>query len=217
MKLAAGICFYEDVKSLERTLDSLDGVDEIIAIDGKFTECAGNDVSADGSRELVLQYANQLFTYSGSEVNKRNLMLEISERLKVDYLLIIDSDEFVQDGADWKEFRRNCQRVCNDSDNIYGVRYIRHGGGGLDIIPRLWYKPGDMVYEGNHNIFKNKHTGQIQQSAPNKAVIEGITLDGNDDLRSAEYIKRVYDYQVKLIKSEKDRAIKMGFQRPKHY
>lgn len=104
--IASGTVFYNDVKSLERTLESLkDKVDWMICVDGRFKHFKdGNSsgLSRDKSRELVRSYDNAILidmphTY---EIQKRQAYVDYCNSMfrnaqKINYLLIVDSDEYV--------------------------------------------------------------------------------------------------------------------------
>src|SRR5689334_22428156 len=96
-KVAAGLIFYEDAKSLVRCLDSLDNFDCVICVDGRFSEftsCANEaGLSDTGTREIVESYRNTLLIDypRRDEVRKRNAYLQLAK--EYDWLLVIDSDE----------------------------------------------------------------------------------------------------------------------------
>lgn len=207
MKLGASVCFFNDRASLQRCLDSItNGVDVIFCIDGRYPDFDyPTDLSDDGSRELVKSYLNSmLIDYSGPEPAKRNRYLQACQEYGIDYCLMIDSDEYILE-ADWPAFRTNCKRVCNDSTNVYGVnfRYTTTPPPDYTPYPRLWFKPYEMEYYQCHNIFRHKPSGNYYRSPATAPLIEGITLTGDDSLRSPDFIKKSYDYQVKLIEHEK--------------
>ena len=66
-----------------------------------------------------------LIDFPRSEFEKRSKYLEYCFTYSVDILLIIDSDEFVLNNADWNIFRRNLKRTIFDRDkskhNIYAL------------------------------------------------------------------------------------------------
>lgn len=207
--LGAGICFYNDKASLQRCLESIvDGCDIIFCIDGKFPTFEApegwQDLSTDGSRGVVLQYENtRLIDKPAPEPEKRNTYLDLCKMFKVDYCLMIDSDEWV-DEVNWPEFRANCKRICNDERHIYNIPMIYtkpptrdHGH-----YPRLWYKPYRLEYYQCHNIFRVKASGEHRRINA-EVIIPGIMLNQNDDLRDKDFIRRIYEYQERLIQYEK--------------
>lgn len=214
MKLACGIVVFNDRDSLKRTLDSLGEMDNIYVIDGSFPAYSyPSDLSDDGTRELCSQYkAVELVDYPSTEVSKRNKYLELCKRDGVDFLLIIDSDEYVLD-ADWDAFRRNCEQLTNDSANIYGIRcyYNIKEHRDTSVYPRLWRKPSEMEYHQCHNVFRHIPTGNTFRSPSDSKEIPGIKLAWDDSLRNKEWLSKTYDYQVKLIEDEtkKSKALRL--------
>lgn len=210
IRLAACICFFQEGKSLKRCIDSIiDGVDVVICVDGRFPDYDFPfDLSIDESREIVLSYSKAvLIDYHAPEVEKRNRYLRACAALDCKYALMIDADEFVMPGADWNTFRQNCETLCDSNNSIYGVRFEYNPKAHHDSTPypRLWYRPYDLMYFEKHNVFKHKTSAQTWTSgmaAAYSPLIEGIRMTGDDSLRDPEHVKRVYDYQVKLIEKE---------------
>ncbi len=205
MKIAGGLIFFDDCKSLERCLPSLINIDTVFCIDGRFAmyDCTTNsDLSTDGSRELVLSYPNTvLVDYPGvSEVDKRNKYLQLAKNY--DWLLIIDSDEYVI------EFDR-LQLAEIKEGNIFCINFNNLGH--PTIAPRLWRKPYEMEYLEAHNIFRKRGTGQIQRSTAGGPIIEGIAMASDDSLRTRDREAAATAYQVKLIAQEKAIKFKYGF------
>lgn len=206
MRLAVGISFYYDYRSLKRCLDSLTGHGHhIICVDGRYTDIPNpSDVSMDASRELVWEYDDALlFTHPGPEVYKRNKILELCGE-SFEYCLMIDSDEYILPGANWEEFKQNMQditRMDNGRYNIYGVRAKLQKGS--TSWPRLWYRPYDMEYYLCHNVFKNKLSGRILHSpTAAESLIDGITIASDDSLRTEEYMMNSAIYQKALLERE---------------
>lgn len=214
MKLAAGLAFFQDILSLRRCLQSLHGhVDSIIAVDGRFAEYSHqDDLSTDGSRELVQSYpeAVLLDMPASSEVDKRNRYLQACKDLECDYMLWIDSDEYVAPGSNWGMFYNNCEemvKIDNGIFNVYGVR-----GKILDPLPgrkpsgtwpRLWYKPWQMEHYRCHNVFRHKASGRTFYSPTSaRSLIEGITILTDDALRDNYQLTRSEQYQSWLISHE---------------
>lgn len=144
IKYASGTIFYNDVKSLERCLESLkDKVDLMICVDGRFKHFKGSgddDLSTDGSRELVTSYDNALLVDvpNSYEIQKRTAYLKLCERVNAEYLLIVDSDEYVYEPeTDWELFDKKVDEYCNAPHhiqyNIFGI-YTEIGSHDYDHI-----------------------------------------------------------------------------------
>lgn len=202
MKISAGVVFYDDCKSLKRCLDSLSAIDTVFCIDGKFPMYdSKSDLSTDGSSELVLQYPNTvLINYPASEVDKRNRYVGLSRTY--DWLLIIDSDEYVT------EFDRNTLFNVKHG-NIFCINFINLGS--PTVAPRLWRNPYEMEYLEAHNIFRKRGGGEMTRSTAGGPLIEGISIAADDLLRSKDREEKATAYQVKLIAHEKAIKFKYGF------
>jgi hypothetical protein len=217
-KLAAGIIFFNDCSSLKRCLDSLIyGVDIIFAIDGRFPNFpADSDLSTDGSRELVKSYPQcMLIDFPRSEFEKRSKYLEYCQTYSIDVLLIIDSDEFILNNADWKAFRHNLRRIIFDRDkstqNVYAIK-VQIVGKDDEFLgyPRIWYKPAEMeYYGGRHYYFRNKDP--LIKNIPHQGdhslnVIEGIMIGHNHCLRNQYHLQSRFEYQTWLENYERSLA-----------
>src|SRR5215208_3259371 len=110
--IAIGLSFFEDVNCLERCLDSVLKEDEalrpyvkVLAIDGKYKGYPiDHDLSEDGSRELIQQYQDKygnhrLELYDHPNLHerfKRQRYVDIAASQQIPWLLILDSDEYIQ-------------------------------------------------------------------------------------------------------------------------
>jgi hypothetical protein len=165
--VAAGIVFFDDEKGLQRCLSSIHSfVDLIIAIDGKFKYFEDDhDLSIDNSREVVESFPKTTYyCYPNlTEIDKRNKYLEIAGTKEIDFLLVIDSDEYAI--TDTNEFSNNLAKIkeyktgtvdgkIKDKPDVYGIKifekhfepnYIRER-----YIERIFYKPSKLRYQFIH-------------------------------------------------------------------
>ena len=220
--VAAGIIFFNDEKGLQRCLRSIQSyVDLIIAIDGKFKYFEDDhDFSIDNSRKVVESFPNaNYYCYPNlTEIDKRNKYLEIAGIKEIDFLLVIDSDEYAV--IDMNELSNNLAKIKKyktsalvkgkrqDTPDVYGTKifekhfekpnFIRER-----YIERIFYKPGKLRYQSVHcnlvdidNLSRNFTTGKYSSE------IHGITLYNDDDLRTHHYLERSVQYQRELLESE---------------
>lgn len=189
MIITACICFYNAAYELERCLASLnlgkqDGIDYAVCVDGKFPNFKGNSkMSNDGSRQVVESFPNTiLLNCADYEIHKRNLYLQASEG-NTDYILIIDSDEYINlEGKDWKVFRNNLSDMQqkNPGRDIWGVDLESNSDDYVETVdqilgrpyqkkkrhswdlreyqpkPRLWHNPWQFEYFLNHYSWRHK-------------------------------------------------------------
>ena len=102
MKIAAGINTYANPLGLQATLESLTGgVDAQLVIHGRYPIFPVQHASVYSKTKTVCkEYPNtQLIQLDATELEKRQKYLEL--RQDYDFLIVIDDDEYISDGADW--------------------------------------------------------------------------------------------------------------------
>lgn len=193
---------FQDRKSLYRTLSSCHQTNYHFVIDGRFPDYPYHtDLSDDGTREICDQFENVvLIDCPADEVTKRNRYLQACREYGIDYLLIIDSDEYIIE-ADWWRFTQNLAKLTT-TENILGI-WCRNQDGHEGVFPRLWKNPGEMEYYKCHNIFKKICNGQLTRSSADAPYVEGIKIVWDASLRTPENEARTSEYQRKLIAKEK--------------
>ena len=195
--MVVGLSFYNDVNSLERCLDSIVlnlpmRYVKVLALDGKYLGYQDkSDLSTDGSRELVQHYIDkygkdkiELYDYPNlHERFKRQKYVDIAAELGAKFLLILDSDEYVECknppdlldelkhiDAEWQRredvINDNTPPQPNGKDkmprvgNVHSIKFIDLDDKGYvtnaAARPRLWYHPEDMQYFGKHYHFGPK-------------------------------------------------------------
>jgi len=188
-----GCTWYND-PSIFRLLDSIPKEIDVLVVDGKFTDMVGEPFSDKEMKDKVKNYPNvTVVGYTGSEVDKRNFMMQTIEGLHK-YCLIIDSDEWVK-MADWPYFYKE---ICKHDEGILGVR-LEFDFGGSGYFGHLWVHPRDWEFYKTHKSYRNKKTNRVVSSGNwGKVHLPGILIRGDDKLRSAEYSAKVEDYQETL-------------------
>jgi hypothetical protein len=220
-RIAAGIVSFDDERGLRRCMNSIhEFVDLMIVIDGKFRYFEDDhDISIDNSRYVVESFSNSAYScYPNlTEMEKRNKYLEFAGDKNIDFLLVIDSDEFAL--INEEEFLFNLDKLSNskinsdrrdgDSPDVYGVKiFEKHFEKPNCIreryIERIFYKPGRLRYQSIHcnlvdidNPTRNFTTGKYSSE------IHGITLYNDDDLRTNRYLERSIQYQSILLEGER--------------
>jgi hypothetical protein len=219
---AAGIVFFDDEKGLQRCLRSIQAyIDLIIAIDGRFKQFEDDhDLSMDNSRKVVESFPNAVYyCYPNlTEIDKRNKYLEIAGSRGIDFLLVIDSDEYAI--IDTKEFSENLAKIkdykknlnvdgrIEDIPEVYGIKifekhfeksdYIRER-----YIERVFYKPAKLRYQFIHcNMVDVDNPSRNFTTRKYTSEINGISLYNDDDLRSNHYLQESIRYQRNLLENE---------------
>jgi hypothetical protein len=220
--IAAGIVFFDDEKGLQRCLHSIQSyVDLIIAIDGKFKYFEDDhNTSIDNSRKVVESFPNAVYyCYPNlTEIDKRNKYLEIAGIKEMDFLLVIDSDEFVV--IDRDEFSKSLTQIkeyktgdpvggeTKDTPDVYGIKIFEKHFEKPDFIreryiERIFYNPSKLRYQFIHcNLVDVDHPSRNFTTRKYTSEINGITLYNDDDLRSRHYLQRSIQYQRDLLESE---------------
>lgn len=192
IKLTVELVFYNDLFSLKRCIPSfINEVDNVLAIDGRHTTYKRYDLlSDDGSREYLQSFNKiKLIDCPDYEVVKRKLAKTLSP---TDFLLIIDSDEYVV--GDWDEFYKSFYvTILKDTQqtDLYCLPLERFNAIEVyDWHPVLFHIPAQFTYYQNkHNIpIKKRQAEQTGIFAPTICPynVKGIKLRHDHRLRSPE-------------------------------
>lgn len=202
MKIAVGTVVFNDRKSLYRTLSTCHQANYIFVIDGKFPDYDyPSQLSDDGTRDICEQFDNVvLIDCPADEVTKRNRYLQACREYGIDYLLIVDSDEYLYD-INWWAFCQNLAKLTT-TENILGI-WCKNQDGMESVYPRLWKNPGEMEYYRCHNVFKKISNGQLIRGNAEAPYVEGVKITWDASLRTPESEVRTSEYQAKLIAHEK--------------
>jgi hypothetical protein len=235
MKIAIGLVFYNKKLEIERLLSTIDkkGIDYILAIDGQypflydlarkrdpFFSCP---LSTDGSRELLTEFGEQQRKKYGmggikviidncvaNEFTKRNRYLELCDYLQINYLLIVDSDEyFDQSQTNWNLFRNDFKEKVfkNEGKNVYNVKTITDLYGRTADYPRAWYNPFEMKYHRySHykffNYAKNEQIDNVLDCQYACDILDHIVLKHDHELRSDHDMQDRSIYEDYLVRYE---------------
>ena len=220
MRIAAGIVSFDDERGLRRCMNSIhDYVDLMIVIDGKFRYFEDDhDISSDNSRDVVESFSNSAYyCYPNlTEIEKRNKYLEFAGDQGIEFLLVIDSDEFAV--INKAEFLLQLENVRNlkinsgyrgDITYVYGTKiFEKHFEKPNCIreryIERIFYKPGNLRYQSIHcNLVDVNNPARNFTTGKYTSEIHGITLYNDDELRSNRYLEKSVLYQNTLLEGER--------------
>lgn len=185
---------------MKRTIESIyDHVDNIIAVDGKFSLRPGSseDYSTDGSNEYLQSLKKvTVKKFTGYEHDKRNIYMEEATKLKADAVLIIDTDEYIT--GDWDTFKESLKEKIDNSHNFLNIP-LHYTPKDTTPCPRICIRPHEVRYWKTHNITSiNGNLSRIKS----KTNLEGIFIQNDDTLRNPQWVKDTYEYQVKMITHE---------------
>jgi len=196
MKFGTATVFYHDSTSLRRNLESVTPYFDLsICIDGPFL--GHRKYAVESGEFIVRQFPHTTYNYIEdiTEAQKRNIYLELAKFHQIDWLLILDSDEYIVLHDSFEEFKNNCMKGLVPYSNVYGIHM--HHDGIYDFKPRLWYRPWEMIYEGCHYCYHRKDGRPIQTM---RQLLPGLTIEHDHNLRTEEYEqnwKEFREYQVR--------------------
>ena len=212
MKFGVGVSFYNDKVGLRRLFASLSAskVDIILAIDGRYPGFRSPfDLSNDGSRSVCNIFHNVLLVdFPATQIRKRNKYLQLSKQYGLDFLLILDSDEYIQEGADWALFKHACEesvRLDEYQYRIYDVRYQNEMPWDLGERPRVWFRPWQIRYDVKHYrwIIRAKCKDRpVYEGDNGRRLLPGITIKHQRSIRPKERNKAMDDYEDRLMHLE---------------
>lgn len=215
----------------------------MVCVDGRFKHYrADTPLSDDGSRELVKSYDNAVLidVPDAYEIEKRTAYIDFCRKRfnnfePIDYLLIIDSDEYVfeYDEKIWeKELTDiNVGDTPYHQYNVFAVMLEINSGKYQHIVhefvkgnppqvsrerqfahsPRLWHRPYEMEYNVTHYNFRHRHpSSSLHYQETNAAVkiVDGMKLGHDHVLREDKHLDRRRAYQKWLVEFEQNKLLK---------
>lgn len=210
VKIGVGLCFYNDLESLKRSIPSyVEHVDYIFAIDGRFSLLEGDDYSKQEVQDYVKSFPNVIYEqFIGMEHDKRQRYVDLARQYEVDYLLIIDSDDYIiKEEADWDLFFKSAEERIKQypEENFFALDLLYTPPGFIPReytpLPRLWVRPNECEYYKAHCIFKGKNKNAVRASATVPKVL-GLSFAHDDLCRNDDYLNKVSKYQQHMLDYE---------------
>lgn len=181
--IGIGIVCYIDKESqlpeLQRCLDSVSQFYPVFVIDGKWNDVKGNiNTSIDKAYDLIESYSNVIHVLSPNrpEFVNRNRYHRLAMLWQLDYLISLDTDEYV-------EFTDNKAYFMSNIDDKALCSYLKctgKGHGGTFETQKLYRYPGFMRHKLKHNelFFLDKDVRKYASKAP-----DGIIIHHDKDFR----------------------------------
>lgn len=132
-----------------------------------------------------------------TQIHSRNLYLKTAADEGCDWLLVLDSDEFIAKNADWDEFRRQLEFVMSLelSHQIFDVQMEGMLAMYRGPRPRLFYRPGSITYWKRHYWTVLEETMICYKgSSDSGRVIGGIYLMHDRTVRSMNHYNATNAY-----------------------
>ena len=189
--------------TVKRMIESIkDNVRYIFAIDGRFEDYDGMDVSSPDVVEYLKSIPNVKYHAAPpiKEPDKRQIYLNMAEEYDTDWLLILDADDYITHETDWGQVEAEIDTKRFSKSTICSITIAIEGQEGQ--YPRMWYKPEGFEYTKCHNFWRRKEDNTIWKSADGAPAIKSMFAKSNDSLKTEENLKNTYEYQVKLKEYE---------------
>lgn len=213
MKVCVGVVEYGDPQGLNRLLGSLalgnGGMDGAIIIHGRFAnfprkfenafeetiKVIDKHVFESGNVNIhCIQYPEDK---QASQIEMRNAYLDLASKLGYDWLLVMDSDEYITPYPDWKAFRETLEfeMSLKVRSQIYDVMFTgiaaRDGS-----RPRLFYRPGTIRYWKKHYWFILNETQTLLKGRGDAGkAIGSIYLTHDKTTRNAQHVYAMMLYE----------------------
>lgn len=213
MKIAAGIVEYADASSLDRCLRSLDlgqggpGIDVAIIIHGRYlnnpikSTCCISDDTIQVTESKAFPPGSVFLKrlhHATTEIEMRNLYLKMAAAKGCDWLLVIDSDEYIAPNADWTKFRQQLEFVqsLGLSHQVFDVMFegtVAQRG----PHPRLFYRPLSVRYWKRHYWWVLQEQNICLKGMGDAGrIIEGIYILEDKSLRDSRYEATITSYKA---------------------
>jgi hypothetical protein len=213
MKIAAGIVVYADAEGLNRCLSTLGfdkgGFDGAIVVHVRFEHFEMIDPhSLEDTQRVASKYPN-VYVYEVKEpitqVDARSLYMEKAGELGYDYLMVIDSDEYVLPNANWTKFREQLDYALS-LDGPYQIFDVEFKGSAIyhGPLPRIFRDPGTIRYIQRHWWFLLTKTGVVLKGMSDTVrIIDGINIYHSKLVRSVGHMRAtaLYNSWQEIIES----------------
>ncbi len=216
-KLAVCISYFNNVKEIPRLLDPIvEHVDLIIAIDGKYPKFDWpTNLSTDGSTELLIEKYNAVVQVNKSpieQIDKRNQYLEIAENANMDFVLVLDTDDYLHpDYQDWDLFYQQLADLPDSETlgNVWVWMSPLHVANWNMVTDNTWsqytriIRPSKIRYDVTHWTYCLKGDNTSFEVA--NQTLEGLRFDSDSRLRSKKYSKAGYKWAEEQMNEENAR------------
>lgn len=135
-------------------------------------------------------------------------MLSLAKIYKLDYMLVMDSDAWIEE-QDWEIFAKSLEKNLKDDHIIYTVHF-RHS---TDTFRWAYlYKPDGMRYYLLHNYLRHRcGMGTLIPWCPAAKFVPGITINHSDNLRHAHYKEMRKRYREWKKPLESAMRVRLGY------
>lgn len=202
LRIGIGLSFYNDFDSLCRMLQSLQSypIDRIIAVDGRYEGHTGiSRLSDKKTKDLFKSFQTPYEIIDAadvSQITKRQIYFDESQRHGIDNIIVMDSDEFVvHEKTNWALFIEELERHIRENKDTYiqGYTiplYLHQKNYPPDYVinsTRLYHKPWELQYVDNHFTVRNKKTGVNMLYQTETTKLDHFVIGTDHKLRTKDY------------------------------
>ena len=215
MRLAVGCSYFvttaNQFQELLRMLDSVyEHVYKIYLVNGRYKEFNHDwDYSPEWTTLLLKdKYTNiEVVNCCATQLVKRQIYLEMAGGDNCDYLLVLDSDDYVHpDFRDWDSFYKELEQVFDEEELLYFLWFWVDKTwkcSANPVVMETWQKyirihkrPGDQKYHMNHYTWRLKEDNSVNlNSLLAKKTLGGIKLTCDSLYRDEDFLKRKSDWE----------------------
>lgn len=228
-KLAVGVSYFNSVKELPRLLNPIyKHVDLIIGIDGRYPLFDWkSNVSTDGSTELLLQKYNAVVEVNRDpveQIDKRNQYLEIADKAGMDFLLVLDTDDYLSRKSQYQNWELFYQELADlpQEDNLANIyfwmspKWVKN----WNVVKDNSWVPYTRVIRPNKIRYRLSHWTYVLKDNPDwfeaaNYTMKGLRFTANSVYRSKEYVQAGYKWAKKQMDEENKRFADPEFRRMK--
>lgn len=205
--MVVALPYFDSLHELRRINETLPRWMPIIGVDGRYKFFpSDHDYSVDGSTEFLKKRPHTVIDqFCGDQVEKRQRYLDIAGDLGYDYVLVMDTDEYIKPGyTDWDLFFAQLQATAKLrwDDYLFGIWYWvqppdRYNPNHNQVVGNSWHtyvrimrEPKELRYFLTHYKWRLKEDNLPGVSSLKaRFTIDGIRLTADSLLRMPQYTK----------------------------
>lgn len=215
MKLAAGCSYFctdaYQFKELIRMLDSVcPHVWKVYLVNGRYKEFKHEfDYSVHWTTGVLKdRYPNvEVVNCCATQLVKRQVYMEMAGADNCDFLLVLDSDDYVHpEFADWNRLYQELEEVWDEEELLYFLWFWIDKEWECSANPvtkETWQKyirihklPALQKYHMSHYVWRLKEDNSVNMnSLLAKKTLGGIKLTCDSSFRSPEFLKKKADWE----------------------
>jgi len=215
-RLAVGLSYFNNIREIPRLLGPVyKHVDLVIGVDGRYPLFKWpSDTSTDGSTALLIEKYHAVVEINKSpveQIDKRNQYMEIAEKAGMDFVIVLDTDEYLHpEYQNWQEFYKQLEELPDKEPfaNMWAwikPEWTKNHNTVKDNTWKLYTKilRTDLRYNSTHWTYIRKD--DPSQFVFGDKTIDGIRITADSLLRSKKYQKAGYKWAGEQILEENKR------------